>query len=346
MNWEEELQQSITTVEELKNKITLSPGEEEAFNCLKMPFKITPHILKQIINNDPDCKIRKQFIPNISDVNSLLSFDNDYLDEGNHEVCENLVKRYPNKVILLVTNKCAAYCRFCTRKRTVTDISETINLSKAYSYLRNNTRIDDVVVTGGDPLVLSDEELENIFRSLRDIPTIKFIRLNTRIPVTLPSRITNKLILLFKKYDVSYINIHFEHPNEITEETIFACLNLANNGIILGSQTVLLKGINDNSETLKKLLSNLLKIKVRPYYLYQCDKVTGCEPFFVTPFKGVQIINEISKELPGLCIPRFVIDVPGMVGKTTIAPNGIVDVSDRSIKLKNHLNGNLFDYDF
>lgn len=344
--WENELVNSITTLSELKKYIQLTESEIVAFENLHMPFRITPHILNEILYNDNGEKIRRQYIPRIDGNNSSLGFEDDYLKESSNEMCENLVQRYPHKAILLVTNMCAAYCRFCTRKRTVDDITRKCDLSKAFEYLVNNPDIYDIVITGGDPLILNDCELENIFSNLRNIKTIKFVRINTRIPVTLPNRINDSLISLLKKYDVNYINIHFEHPNELSKKTIDACLKLANNGILLGSQSVLLKNINDDCETLINLFSQLLLAKVRPYYLYQCDKIIGCQSYYVNPIDGINVINKILEELPGLCIPRFVIDAPGNMGKITVAPNGILRSEGNNILLKNYQNNEEFLYSF
>lgn len=344
--WENELLNSLTTISDLNKHIELTQSEITAFKYLHMPFKITPHILHEIICNDETGKIRRQYIPNIDNNNCLLKFEDDYLEESSHEVCKNLVRRYPNKVILLVTNACAAYCQFCTRQRSINDVRRKCDLTEAYEYLSQNPDIYDVVVTGGDPLILKDCELEDIFSCLRNISSIKFIRINTRIPVALPSRINDNLINLLKKYNINYINIHFEHPNELSPKTIEACLKLANNGILLGSQSVLLKKINDDCDTLKALFSKLLLAKVRPYYLYQCDKITGCQPFYVDPIKGINLINKTLKELPGLCVPRFVIDAPGTMGKITVAPNGLVETKAGRLILKNYYNDNSFYYEY
>lgn len=344
--WENELLNSITTISELNKHIKLTQSEISAFEDLHIPFKITPHILHQIKYHDENKKIRRQYIPNV-DSNSLLpEFEEDYLEESSHEICKNLVRRYPNKVILIATNTCAAYCQFCTRKRAINDTIGKCDLTEAYEYLSKNPDIYDVVITGGDPLILKDCELENIFYNLRNIKSIKFIRINTRIPVTLPDRVNKNLIKLLKKYDINYINIHFEHPDELSQKTVEACLMLANSGILLGSQSVLLKNINDDCQTLKELFTQLLLAKVRPYYLYQCDKITGCQPFYASPVKGINLINNILEELPGLCVPRFVIDAPGTMGKISIAPNGLLDAKKGTLLLKNYQNDNSFLYEY
>ena len=342
--WENELLCSITTLSELKKTLELTQDELGAFENLHMPFRVTPHILHEIIHNDYGGKIRMQYIPHVDSCKDFLNFRDDYLDETSNEVCKNLVKRYPNKAILLATNMCAAYCRFCTRKRTVNDITRKNELSEAFDYLSKNPNIYDVIITGGDPLILNDTELENIFWNLRKINSVEIIRINTRIPVTLPSRISDCLIELLKKYNINYMNIHFEHPNELTQKTIDACLKLANNGILLGRQSVLLKNINNDCMTLKKLFKRLLLAKVRPYYLYECDKITGCQQFYVNPSEGILLINQILEELPGLCVPRFVIDAPGKMGKITVSPNGLVKAENNSLLLKNYHSNEEFLY--
>lgn len=344
--WKEELNKSIRTLEELKEQIQLTEGEEAAFeDDLNIPFRITPHIVNLIKSNDLDGRIRKQFIPSKSEVADGIYFKDDYLEEEKNEVAKNLIRRYPYKAILLTTDECSAYCRFCTRKRTVGIKEKEKDLTDAFLYLESHPEIYDIVLTGGDPLTLDDIKLEYILSRLTRIHSIKIIRLNTRIPVTIPSRITNHLVNLLKKYNVNYINIHFEHPNELTFETKRACSKLSNNGIILGSQSVLLKDINNDEKILESLFLQLLINKIRPYYLYQCDKVNGCQQFYVNPIEGMQLLNRIVKNVPGLCVPRFVIDVPGKIGKTTIGPNGIEKIDDNTILLKDYQTKNVFYYD-
>lgn len=345
--WLDELKASITDIAELRKVLTLTKEEEDAFmRGEHINFRITPHILKLIKNNDKNGKIRKQFIPSTHDVPCLPNFEDDYLCEANNEVCENLVVRYPYKAILLVTKKCPAYCQFCTRKRIIGENLHQNNLSAAFEYLKSHPEIYDIVITGGDPLILEDSKLEYVFDRIRKIKSIKFVRLNTRVPVTLPKRINKDLIELFVKYNINYINIHFEHPDELSDETVEACNLLANNGILLGSQSVLLNQVNNDKETLKELFLKLLSAKVRPYYLYQCDKVNGCQSFYVSPNEGIMLINSILWELPGISIPRFVIDAPDKMGKITVAPNGLLNHKDRCIQLKNFNSGDEYIYNF
>ena len=322
--WESEIQQSIIDFNTLKAVLKLNDDEKELlYGEGQHVFKITPHLLSIMKNDDISGKVRKQFIPSVL-YDGDLKFEDDYLCENSNEVCDHLIVRYPNKAILLITQECPAYCQFCTRKRLISNGKRKNNIEKAYGYLESHPEIYDIVITGGDPLVLRDDELAEIFRALRSIKTIKLIRINTRTPVTIPNRITKELIRLLKQYEIYCMNIHFEHPSELSEQTIAACRRLTDNGIMLGSQSVLLKNINDSHEILKELFLKLIEAKVRPYYLYQCDKVRGCEPFYVDPREGIEIINNIQYELPGLCVPRFVIDAPNKMGKITVSPNGIV----------------------
>ncbi len=330
--WFNELNNVITSYEQLIHEIELKEDEEAAFrNGLSLPFAITPHILRLIKSNDSSGAIRRQYIPNYTEHSK--KFNHDFLKESENEVAPGLIQRYPHKAILVVTQACPAYCRFCTRSRIVGRPTLT-DISSALEYIENHNEIYDIVITGGDPLILCNEELREIFEKIRKIESVSILRLNTRIPVNLPNRIDSKLIKLLKNNRV-FVNIHFEHPDEISEKTKEVCLKMADNGIVLGSQSVLLKGINDDEETLKKLFLELLKIKVKPYYLYQCDKVCGCENFYLPPETGANLINRLAPQLPGIAVPKFVVDVPGKVGKSCIAPYGLVRQNFGEITFKN-----------
>lgn len=343
--WQQDIDNSITDVNELKKLIPLTKEEFDAFNDQnKKNFRITPHLLHLIKYNDSDGSIRRQFIPSKQEDNSPDGFEDDFLCEKSNEVCKNLVVRYAHKAILLVTNYCSAYCQFCTRKRIIGNGRRLNYLDEAYQYLSSHPEIFDIVITGGDPLMLYDNELEEILIQLSKIESIKIIRLNTRVPVALPTRITEQLIEILKKYNVICLNIQFEHPNELDDETIDACRRLANNGILLGSQSVLLKNINNSCDILKELFFKLFLAKVRPYYLYQCDKVNGCQQFYTSPIEGVNFLNKISAELPGICIPHFVIDTPDKMGKISVAPCGILNQNEEYIRLKNFSNNLEYKY--
>lgn len=340
--WQSELRNSITTYERLSEVLDLTDEEKCAFEQgLDLPFAITPHLLKLIQNGGLHCALRKQFIPRAYGGDTV--FSSDFLLEAQNQVSPGIVKRYPYKVILIVTEACASYCRFCTRCRIAGKPQHRSDFSSDLKYLREHPEIYDVVITGGDPFLLQNTSLEMLLRELREIPTIKFIRINTRMPVSLPSRITPSLVRLLKKYQ-TLINIHFEHPDELCEQTKEACLKMANAGILLGSQTVLLKGINDSEAILKKLFIELLSIKVKPYYLYQCDRVRGCENFYLSPTKGRELINRLAPQLPGLAVPKFVVDVPGQIGKCCMAPYGLVDESEHGYNFRNYFYGKEYVY--
>lgn len=331
--WIDELNNSVKSYDKLACEIELTESEKAAFSKeLALPFAITSHILDLIKSNDRNGAIRKQYIPNENP--QLSKFNEDFLKESENEVAPNLVRRYPYKAILIVTQACPAYCRFCTRSRIVGEPSVN-DVSEALSYIENHPEIYDIVITGGDPLILSNYKLRKIFTQLKKIKSVSIMRLNTRMPVNLPNRIDAELIGLLKEYNV-FVNIHFEHPDELSEQTKRVCLKMADNGIVLGSQSVLLKGINDDEETLKRLFLELLKIKVKPYYLYQCDKVYGCENFYTPPETGINLINRIAPQLPGIAVPKFVVDVPGKIGKSCVAPYGVIRHDNNKIILKNH----------
>lgn len=334
--WQDELNCSITTYEDLIKEIKLTEEEKRAFEKgLDLPFSITPHLLDLIKKDDTNSPLRKQFIPRYCENSANAStFSNDFLLESQNQVSQSIVKRYPYKVILIATEACPAYCRFCTRSRIAGKPQHRTDFSSDLKYLREHPEIYDVVITGGDPFLLQDDYLEKLLSELRKINSIKFIRINTRTPVSIPSRITSTLVHLLKRHHV-IVNIHFEHPDELCAKTKNACLSMANEGILLGSQTVLLKGINDDESILKELFTELLEIKVKPYYLYQCDKVHGCENFYLPPKRGAELINRLAPQLPGLAVPKFVVDVPGQIGKCCIAPYGLVDESEQEYIFRN-----------
>lgn len=341
--WQSELMNSITTYEGLSKVLDLTEEEKRAFRQgLDLPFALTPHLLKLIHKGGPCCALRKQFIPRAYEESD--AFSSDFLLEAQNQVSSGIVRRYPYKVILIATEICPAYCRFCTRSRIAGKPQHRSDFSSDLLYLMEHPEIYDVVITGGDPFLLQNESLETLLCELRKIASVKLIRINTRTPVSLPSRITPSLVRLLKKYQV-IVNIHFEHPDELCEQTKRACLKMANAGILLGSQTVLLKGINDDEAILKTLFTELLRNKVKPYYLYQCDRVHGCENFYLLPEKGAELINRLAPQLPGLAVPKFVVDVPGQIGKCCMAPYGLVNVEANKYVFKNYFYGKEYIYE-
>ena len=299
----------------------------------RYPMKISNYYLNLIKGkNDP---IWRQCVPCEEELHDEINIG-DPLNEENLTPVPYLVHKYPDRVLLLVSSKCAMYCRFCTRKRKVGRIQQIPmeDIMNAIGYIKKHPEVRDVIVSGGDPLMRTDEEIEMILKELRSIPHIQIIRLGTRIPCVKPARVTQKLADTIKKYHPVYMNIHFNHPREITTESKRACEILANAGIPLGSQTVLLKGVNDSPEVMKELMQKLLAIRVKPYYIYQCDLVKGVS-HFLTPFEtGIKIIKGIQGFTSGLCVPHFVIDGAG--GKIPVFPNYIKEVNEDHVVLSNY----------
>lgn len=343
-NWKWQLSHRIFTLEKLKSTIHPTKSEEEAIRLCRQrfPMAITPYFSALLDPFNSRCPLRLQCIPR---KNELVVGKNDMIDpcgEDHDTVVPNLVHRYPDRVLLLATTRCAVYCRYCTRRRLVgrreVDISQE-NLEAIYSYLRKNKKIRDVLISGGDPLLLEDSRLESILRQLRAIRHIEIVRIGTRIPVTLPMRVTESLVSMLRRYHPLYVNIHFTHPREITPEVRQACGLLADAGIPLGSQTVLLRGINDQPSIIKRLVHKLLEIRVRPYYLYQCDPAVGIGHFKTPISKGVEIIQSLRGFTTGCAIPTYVIDAPGGGGKIPVGPNYVLGYENRVMRLRNYAGG-------
>jgi lysine 2,3-aminomutase len=257
-----------------------------------------------------------------------------------------LVHRYPDRVLLLVTDQCAVYCRYCTRRRLVGSNERSItqgNFEEVLKYLKSHRKVRDVLLSGGDPLLLENERLEEILSRLRALSHIELLRIGTRAPVTLPQRITGGLVRMLKRYHPLMISIHFTHPKEITDAVKRACNELADGGIPLGSQTVLLKGINDKPSIMKKLVQELLKIRVRPYYIYQCDLATGTEHFRTSVATGIQIIEKLRGHTTGYAVPTYVVDAPGGGGKIPVEPDYVMSRGKGRVVLRNY-EGKVFEY--
>jgi len=299
------------------------------------PMKVSPYYLSLIkAKDDP---LWKQCIPDKRELEDQFNIEDPLREERDTKV-SGLVHRYPDRVLLLVSSKCGMYCRFCTRKRKVGRIEQIPmeQIMKGIDYIREHKEVRDVILSGGDPLLRTDKEIGFILNELRSIKHLEIIRIGTRVPCVLPSRITKKLCNIIKKYHPVYVNIHFNHPSEITPESKKACELLADTGIPLGSQTVLLKGVNDDPKVMKELMQKLIQIRVRPYYIFQCDLVKGIEHFRTSVQTGMKIIKEIQGYTSGLCVPHFVIDSPGGGGKVPILPNYIRKVNNEKIILENY----------
>ncbi len=304
----------------------------------KYPMKINPYYLSLIKKkNGP---IWKQCIPDALEV-ELRVGEKDPLLEEKYSPMESLIHRYKDRVLLLVTNLCAGYCRFCTRKRKVgikEKVLEGKNAQKAFRYIKRHKDVRDVIISGGDPLFLDDERIEYYLKNLRRIKHVQIIRIDSRVPCILPQRITPKLCQIFKKYSPIYFNTHFNHSQEITKESIKACNMLADAGVVLGNQAVLLAGVNDDPHTLTGLFEGLLMMRVRPYYLYIPDAVKGTYHFRVSVEKALEIMRSLIGYTSGLAIPRLILDLERGGGKTPLLPNYIIEHKDRRYKLKNFEN--------
>ena len=347
-DWSWQLRNRIQNLTQLESRLPLTP-EERAGTILagkKLALGITPHFFNLIDREDPDCPIRRQVVPRIEESNTASDEMLDPCGEDSNMPVPGLVHRYPDRVLLLVTDRCASYCRYCTRSRVVSGAGEqelTMDLEGAFAYLEKHPEVRDVLLSGGDPLLLSDSKLDAILTRLRQIPTIEFIRIGTRIPIFLPQRITTDLLNVLKKHHPLWMSVHSNHPKELTQEVRLALGRLADAGIPLGNQSVLLKGVNDRADTLKSLFHKLLLCRVRPYYLYQCDLISGSAHLRTTIREGQEIMEQLRGHTTGYAVPTYVVDGPGGGGKIPIGPNYIVGMADNRVILKNY-KGDVYEY--
>jgi lysine 2,3-aminomutase len=350
-NWQWQIRNSYTSLEKLQSFLHLS-GEEKALfdRDINLPVRVTPYFASLLDSCNPLQALRRTVIPVIDELLISKGEVSDPLGEGHDCPVDNLVHRYPDRVLFLITGVCSVYCRYCTRSHMVAKEDKSHpgiqKIDAAIDYIRQHTEVRDVLLSGGDPLTLSDGRLEYILFRLRNIRHIEIVRIGTKVPVVLPQRITTDLVRKLKKYHPLYISLHFIHPDEVTPETRMACNRLADAGIPMGSQTVLLKGINDNPETFKKLTHELLKIRVRPYYLYQCDPVPGSSHFRTPVSKGLEIIRGLRGFTSGYAVPHYVIDAPGGGGKIPLLPDYYVGKKDGNVILKNYEDKNFFYPDY
>ena len=299
---------------------------------------ITPYYLSLIDLNDPEDPIRKQAVPSAEELYFAPEESADSLHEDTDSPVKGLTHRYPDRVLFLITDRCAAYCRHCTRRRLVGQTDNAMpkeQINACIEYIRNHPEVRDVLLSGGDALMQSDEMLEYVISSLREIPHVEIIRLGSRVPVVMPQRVTQKLCDMLKKYHPIWINVHFNHPNEITPDAAAACARLADAGIPLGNQSVLLAGVNDCVHVMRKLVNDLVKIRVRPYYIYVCDLSLGLSHFRTPVSKGIEIIEGLRGHTSGYCIPTFVVDAPGGGGKVPVMPNYVLSQTPRKVILRN-----------
>ncbi|BDR66487.1 L-lysine 2,3-aminomutase [Clostridium tetani] len=340
-DWKWQVKNRITTIDQLKKIINLLPEEEEAIDrCLKtLRMGISPYYATLIHPDDPNDPVRKQAVPTLHELSFSEADMFDPLHEDASSPVPGLTHAYPDRVLLLVTDMCSMYCRHCTRRRFAghTDNSMPQNrIDMALDYIRNTPTVRDVLLSGGDGFMISDENIDYILKNLREIPHVEIIRFGTRTPVVNPMRITDNLVNILKKYHPIWVNTHFNHPNEITEYSIKACEKLANAGIPIGNQTVLLRGINDCVYIQKDLVHKLVKMRVRPYYLYQCDLSQGIEHFRTKVSKGIEIIEGLRGHTSGFAVPTFVVDAPGGGGKIPVMPQYLISQSPTKVVLRNY----------
>lgn len=340
-DWHWQVKNRIRTEENLSHLIKLTSEEEEGVKKSRgrLSLALTPYWATLMDPDDPNCPIRKQAVPVKLELKTSPHEMNDPCAEDRDSPVPGLVHRYPDRALLLVTEMCFSYCRHCTRRRMVGEDKNILNLNnldRAVDYIRSNRKIRDVLISGGDPLMLEDNILEEILKKLRSVSQIEFLRIGTRAPVTLPQRITNGLVSMLRKYAPIWISIHFNHPKEITKRCRFACDILADSGFPLGSQTVLLKGINDRPYIMKKLMHELLKIRVRPYYIYQCDPSKGISHFRTPVAVGINIMEKLRGHTSGYAVPTYVIDAPGGGGKIPVGPNYLISEAKDRYTLRNY----------
>ncbi len=338
-DWRWQLAHRLNTLDELAQVISLREQETEALKADNLfRVDITPYFASLIDPNDPRDPIRMQVIPTTQEMVPFESMMEDSLAEDRHSPVPGLVHRYPDRVLMLVTTQCASYCRYCTRSRIVGDAAAQFSKSEydaQIEYIARTPQIRDVLLSGGDPLTLSPKVLDNLLARLRAIPHVEIVRIGSRVPVFMPQRVTDELCAMLRQYHPLWLNIHVNHPNEITPELRRACAMLADAGVPLGNQSVLLAGVNDCVHIQRKLVHELVKMRVRPYYLYQCDLVEGAGHFRTPIAKGLEIIEGLRGHTSGYAVPHYIIDAPGGGGKVPVMPNYLLSLSDERVILRN-----------
>ena len=347
-DWHWQIKNSFRYFSQLEKFFKISiPEDHDFLNKDKLPLRITPYYASLIDFSNPNDPLFKSVVPSSKEYKIFQGESSDPLHETNSSPVPNLVHRYPDRVLFLVTGFCSTYCRYCTRSHMVAKKDKSHfslkDFEPAFKYIEKHPEVRDVLLSGGDPFTLPIERLEYILNRLRAIPHVEILRIGTKVPAVLPQRITQDFVNMLKKYHPLFVSIHFTHPNELTPEVAYACNALANAGIPLGSQTVLLKGINDNVDTMRQLMHGLLKIRVRPYYLYQCDPILGSGHFRTPVNKGLEIIKGLRGFTSGYAIPTYVIDAPGGGGKIALLPDYIKSHNETGLELTN-FEGNTYLY--
>ena len=340
-DWRWQLRHRITSTNQLRQVIPVSDDEADAIDqCLtRLRMAISPYYSTLIDPTDPDDPIRKQAVPTLAETREGPGEMVDPLHEDVDSPVAGLTHRYPDRVLFLVTDQCSMYCRHCTRRRLAgqTDRARGGNqIAAAIDYIRRTPAVRDVLLSGGDPLTLADNKLEDLIRELRTIPHVEIIRIGTRMPVVVPQRVTKELAEMLGKYHPIWINVQFNHPRELTPEAAKACDILTRQGIPLGNQSVLLRGVNDCPVIMRQLVCGLLKIRVRPYYIYNCDPSLGISHFRTSVSKGIEIIESLRGHTTGLAVPVFVVDAPGGGGKIPVGPDYVISRSPKTVVLRNY----------
>ncbi len=339
-DWMWQLTNTVKTLDELKQVVNLTPDEEEGIkiSTLTIPLNITPYYANLMDVDDPSCPIRMQSVPISAEVMKTKYDMEDPLEEDEDSPVPGLTHRYPDRVLFLVTNQCSMYCRYCTRRRFSGQVGMGVpkqQLDAAIDYIRNTPVVRDVLISGGDGLLINDKILEYILENLRAIPHVEIIRIGTRAPVVFPQRITENLCRILRKYHPIWLNTHFNHKKEMTPEAIRSCEMLADAGVPVGNQSVILAGVNDSVRIMKDLMHELVKTRVRPYYIYQCDLSEGIGHFRAPVSKGIEIIEGLRGHTSGYAVPTFVVDAPGGGGKIPVMPNYIISQSAEKTVLRN-----------
>ena len=348
-DWRWQLKHRITMVEQLQKFLpTLTPEELAGAKLAnhKLALGITPYFFNLIDPADENCPIRWQVIPRIEETTTAAWEMSDPCGEDSHSPVPGLVHRYPDRVLFLVTDRCASYCRYCTRSRLVSNASGYDfhpEYDKQIAYIAAHPEIRDVLLSGGDPLLLSDEKLDNLLSRLRAIPHVEFLRIGSRIPMFLPQRITPELCAMLQKFHPLFLSIHSNHPRELTTEVRDALSRLADAGIPLGNQTVLLKHVNDDADVMKAHLQKLLMCRVRPYYIYQCDLIAGSAHLRASVRKGIEIMEKLRGHTTGYAVPTYVIDAPGGGGKVPVSPEYVLSRNADRVVIRN-FEGKIFEY--
>jgi lysine 2,3-aminomutase len=337
-SWQWQMTNRITDISSLRNYVEISDNQAGEIAAAGAHFRwsITPYYASLMDKKDVNCPIRMQAIPSILELRNHNGVP-DPLQEETQSPTPGLIHRYPDRVALTVSSECAMYCRHCTRKRFVGQPVQRTTwqaIQAGIDYVRRTESVRDVLITGGDPFILSDDRLERILKALRTIDHVEIIRFGTRTPCTMPQRITDKLCDMLAKYHPIWVNTHFNHPRELTEEAARAADRLLRAGIPVGNQSVLLRGVNDNLDTMKSLLHGLLKMRIRPYYLYQCDRIIGTEHFWTPLTTGLDLIDELQGHTTGLAVPLFIVDSP--LGKIPLSRSKLVELTNEHAVLRNY----------